>query len=95
MFGLIPEGDSAPTSPVETDTANMKRLREKTNISADNHEEDDIIVELLKRLESPPVDFAAAIKGRDLLRWRSVCHLPDVLFCLHMVFEVCRRFEFL
>eukprot|EP00108_Taenia_solium_P003794 TsM_000254400 transcript=TsM_000254400 gene=TsM_000254400 len=86
-FGLIPEGDSAPTSPVETDTANMKRLREKTDISADNHEKDDIVGELLKRLESPPVEFVAAVKDRDLLRWRIVCHLPDVLFCLHMVFE--------
>ncbi|KAL5108600.1 Anaphase-promoting complex subunit 1 [Taenia crassiceps] len=86
-FGLISEGDSAPTSPVETDTVNMKRLREKTDISPDSYEGDDIIGELLKRLESPSAEFVAAIKGRDLLRWRIVRHLPDVLFCLHMVFE--------
>lgn len=86
-FGLIPEGDSIPTSPIETDTANMKRLREKTDISTDDHEEDDIIIELLKRLESPSTEFVTAIKDRDVLRWRIMCHLPDVLFCLHMVFE--------
>ncbi|VDM16879.1 unnamed protein product [Hydatigera taeniaeformis] len=88
MFGLISESDSVPTSPVETDTANIKRLREKTDISLETHEDDDIIGELLKRLEGSPVDFVSAIQGRDLMRWQILCHLPDVLFCLHMVFEM-------
>ncbi|VDD75357.1 unnamed protein product [Mesocestoides corti] len=84
-FGLVPEGGSAPASPIETGSGDLKRLRARKNESSDTP--DDVKMELLGGLEAPGSDFAVGLRVRDLPRWKAVQHLPDVLFCLHMVFE--------
>ena len=66
----------------------MKRLKERTDSVPDTPEDVGVIGEVLKKLEEPSVEFVEAIKSRDLPRWHAVRYLPDVLFCLHMVFEV-------